>query len=178
MLATASGTRISTNEPMKREEDLDALDRLSHELLKRLSKDGVGPPVTAASHLVGRLVQAGSALENLLRAVVVYVAARELRDVEELLAPAGGKKPSFRKAMAGSLAYGLRNYFSQRPSKSIPVRVGSLIDDLLSPDSSILRFIAVRNDVAKEDGDPAQGRAAATDLKATILDFRRRAGWV
>ncbi len=62
-------------------------------------------------------------------------------------------------------------YFSQRPSKSIPVRVGPLIDDLLSPDSSILRFIAVRNDVAKEDGAPAQGRAAATGLKTTILDF-------
>ncbi len=67
--------------------------------------------------------------------------------------------------------------FSQGPSMSIPVRVGPLLDDLLSPDSSILRFIAVRNDVAKEDGDPAQGRAAATGLKTTILDFRGRAGW-
>jgi hypothetical protein len=155
----------------------DDLDRLSRELLERLSKDDVGPPVTAASHLVGRLVKASSALENLLRAVVIDVAAREGRQPEELLTPVGGKKPSLRRSMAGPLAYGLREYFWRRPSSSIPTRVGVLVDDLLRDQSAILRFIAVRNDVAKEDGDPARGRVATADLKRIVAEFRGRAGW-
>jgi hypothetical protein len=155
----------------------DELDRLSRELLNRLSKDDVGPPATAASHLVGRMVKAASALENLLRAVVVYVAKREGRPAEDLLTPVGGKKPSLRKSMAGPLAHGLRAYFVNRPSNSIPVRIGPIIDDLVQPQSTILRFIAVRNDVAKEDGDPEQSRAAARELKVLVKEFRRRAGW-
>lgn len=156
---------------------LPELDRLSAELLARLSRDEVGPPATTGSHMAGRLALAGAALENLLRAVVIHAAHCDARAPEDLLAPVGGKKPSLRKSMAGPLAHGLRAHFANRPPGSFPVTVGVILDDLVREESAILRFVAVRNDIVKEDGDPAKGRAVTVALKALVQEFRRRARW-
>lgn len=159
------------------DELLADLDRLSAELLARLSRDEVGPPATTGSHMAGRMALAAAALENLLRAVVIHAAHCEGRPPEALLPLVGGKKPSFRKSMAGPLAHGLRAHFAKRPPGSFPVTIGVILDDLVRDESTILRFIAVRNDIVKEDGDPAGGRAVTVPLKALVQEFRRRARW-
>ena len=155
----------------------DDLDRFSRELLERLSREDAGPPAASASHLVGRLVKACTSLEKLLRAAVVFAAKLEGRTPEELVSSEGRPVSRLEKTMAGQLAHGLERTFASRPANAVPVRLGPLVDDLLRRPSTIHSFIRARNEIAKEDGDAAQGRMVSADLKALVLDFRARAGW-
>ncbi len=124
------------------------------------------------------MVKASTALEKFLRAVVLELATREGRGPEYYLAPArGGGKPSFRKAMAGALAHGLRAAFSGPTARPVPAELKPLVDDLLSADSAVLSFVRARNDIAKEDGDPRTGAEVTIRLKKLVERLRRGAGW-
>jgi hypothetical protein len=130
---------------------LSALEERSRELLERLSKDDDGPVVTAASHLAGKITLTGVALEKLLRAALGLAADLEKCAPEDLLAStSAGRRPSWRKAMAGQLAHGLRDHYRSAPARPIPTPLRVLVEDLLEEPSAILTYISVRNDVVKE----------------------------
>jgi len=152
------------------------INELSLALLERLNVEVARPPGEPSTTLVGGIVKAGSKLDALLREVIVYVAEVEAQRPEDLLARVGrggGSKPNLRNANAGPLAYGLKEYFASRSVTTVPLLVRSLVQDLVAGDSAILSFITVRNEIAKQGGDPSRGRPAAARLRRLIEDFRR-----
>lgn len=153
------------------------IDTLSQELLERLNTEDARPVTTAGTHLVGGLVKAGAKLEGLLRAIVQAVADADGLDPTALLAPAGGRPLTVRKAMAGPLAYGLKDHLAARRGKPLPAALRPLLDNLASRDSRILGFIALRNEVAKEGREPRDARLAMRRLRELVATFRRNAGW-
>lgn len=157
-----------------------ALEKLSAELLDRLSKEADRPAAAPGTELVGGLVKAGAKLEDLLREVVVAAAAIERCEPERLLGPVGGprgQKPKLQKAMAGSLAYGLRAWYGEKDSREIPPFARPLVVDILAKDSAVRAFIDVRNAVAKTGADPASARPATNKLAKVITAFRSENGW-
>jgi hypothetical protein len=154
----------------------DALESLSRELLERLTVEEARTGETPATHLVGGLVKAGVKLEALLREVVRQVAAAEGIAPEALLTPTGGRPLTLRKAMAGPLAYGLKEHFAVKRTIQVPA-AKPIVDDLCARDSCVLGFIKMRNEVAKEGREPRDGRLATKRLQQLLLALRRDAGW-
>jgi len=157
---------------------LMTLEQRSRELLERLSKDEDGPVVTAHSHLLGKVTATGVALEKLLREALGLVADLEKCAPEELLAStSSGRRPSWRKAMAGQLAHGLRDHYRNEPARPIPAPLRVLVQDLLQDPSAILTYITVRNEVVKEGGDAGRAREPAAKLKVLVQRHRAELGW-
>jgi hypothetical protein len=155
----------------------DVLDSLSRELLERLTVEEARPGTTPSTHLVGGIVKAGAKLEALLRETVKRVAAADGVAPESLLTPVGGRPLTLHKAMAGPLAYGLKNHFGSRGARPLVPTLQSIVDDLRAHDSRILGFIKMRNEVAKEGREPRDAHVATKRLHALLSAFRKDAGW-
>lgn len=153
------------------------LESSSRELLERLSKEDERPVATAGTHLVGGLVKCGAKLEALLRVVVQTVADADGLDAESLVAAAGGRPLTLRKAMAGPLAHGLKAYLATRRGRPLPLEVKPILDDLARRDSRILEFITLRNEIAKEGGEPQNAKVAMRKLRDLVATLREKAGW-
>lgn len=156
----------------------DPFEALSRELLDRLAVEAARPPAAPGTQLVGGIVKAGAKLEALLRLLV-----KELADAESvspgtmLPRSAGGAPLTVQRAMAGPLAHAVRDAYRRRPLDALPRRLRTLVADLVGSDSRILSFITVRNQIAKEDGDPHAAKAAIVRLNGLLEEHRRSAGW-
>jgi hypothetical protein len=154
------------------------IEKLSEELLERLSKEEARAPSTPKTSLVGGVVTACRLLESLLREAVRVVAADEGCHPGDILVPPHlqhSRPPGIDRAGAGKLAHALKSF---RSSRIHPKVVASILSDLRAQNSTILAFIDVRNSVAKEGADPSLLVGPTRHLKAWVLRFRKNSGWV
>lgn len=156
----------------------DELERVSKELLERLSKEEARPPSTPKTSLVGGVVTACRLLESLLRETVRSVAADEGCHSGDILVPPHlqrSRPPGIDRASAGKLAHALRLFRSSRNHSKV---VALVLSDVRARKSAIQDFIDVRNLVAKQGADPALLVGPTRALKAWVLRFRKNSGWV
>jgi len=156
---------------------VSSLESLSRELLDRLTTEDTRPTTTAGTHIVGGLVKTGAKLEALLRVIVQAVADADGVAPETILSPTGGRPLSLRRAMAGPLAHGLKSHLATRRGKPLPEELQPILRDVTRNDSSILQFISVRNEIAKEGHEPRLARAPMQKLRRLVSEFRKNAGW-
>lgn len=154
-----------------------SIESLSRELLERLTTEETRPTTTAGTHIVGGLVKAGAKLEALLRVIVQTVADADGVAPETILSPTAGRPLSLRKAMAGPLAHGLRSHLAARSGKPLPKELQPILRDVARKDSSILQFISIRNEIAKEGHEPGLARVPIQKLRRLVSEFRKSAGW-
>ena len=151
----------------------------SRELLDRLTTYLGEPPKKPGTVYHAGLVGACNALEALLREALAYVARREEREPDALVAHESLLPVSVRQASAGLLATSLRLHFTGREER-IPDLVRPLVEDVLLPTSAIRTLIDVRNTlghVGATHDDTATGTSAVSALEPLVRRFRSEAGW-
>lgn len=154
------------------------LEKLSKELLDRLDTEAARPPETKETTTVGGIAKIGSKLEQLMKASLCYVADALAQTPDALLAAASrGKPPSLRKATLGPLAYAMQTALQNPTAADLAPLVLPLLHDMARRPSSILSFVSLRNDAIHSGRLPAGAVRAARDLKAVVVELRKRAGW-
>lgn len=154
------------------------LERISGELLERLSKEEARPPTTPKTHLVGGVVTACRLLESLLRETVRAVAADEGCHPGDILVPPHlqrSRPPGIDRASAGKLAHALRLFHS---SRNHPKVVTLILSEVRARNSAIQDFIDVRNLVAKEGKDPGLLVGPTRNLRVWVIRLRKNSGWM
>ncbi len=157
----------------------DDIERLSRELVDRLTTEQARPNTTPGTHLVGGVVKSCLKLEQLLKALVV--AAAEADGVDPnlflVLRARDGKAPRLSRATAGHLWHSLKARARDRSMRPLPRHWKPLLRDLTARHSRIMEFVALRNEIAHEGGEPRNAEAAMTAVLKLVIEFRRVAGW-
>ena len=150
----------------------DALEAASAKLLARLDTEGRRPPTTPGTHLVGGITKVGSRVEAFLRVVVVEAARSAGLDEEELRGELGG---SVTRAGGGTMIFALRR---MRPSGNRwSRRLKLVMADVQSRNSTLQRFVRVRNEAAHEGTVPKGVDRVLSSLRKLIIEHRQDNGW-
>lgn len=159
--------------------NLSAMNRLSSELLDRLSKECGRAPTTAGTELVGGIVKAGGKLEDVLQEVVRVIAGFEGCPPQHMFSneSPGGRAVDLTRATAGALARGLRRWYEREGLERAPVFARPLVADLLAKRSAIHAFISLRNAVTHAEADPKKAGPVTLDLARVVEAFRAANGW-
>jgi hypothetical protein len=153
----------------------DPIERTSKDLLDRLAKESARPPGTAPTHRAGGVTKVGSALELLLRALLIETAGIDGVPAVALLPTIGTRAVSIERATGGQLVRALQAL--RIPTRERPLRVKAILDDIQQPRSVIRGVIEIRNDVAHGGAVPVRLADALRDLKELVILHRKQAGW-